>query len=635
MPRKAQAEFALILGLVIIAIVVGVYSYSTVTPPSIQPSALTEEQKSVASYVGDMIRGAATSTISEMYKNGGYLADSTPALGYVNHKALGNKIALWQLCGNYNIPDLQQGFAKGVKEYIESHMPDSQVIGGRTVTFGKQSMTITPSFYDNKITLSVNLPTTVQGQAMPQPYVVEIATKMGRIYDFAKNFARMQADCRVLDNHLLMSLMQSNEYSRPCWIPTIGNAERSYTFTWSNLRDCMELHIKYSLSNTLLGKEFPISDEGKIQKWGIEFFPVPAVIDYSTVSSGSGVCSGNAETNSKKYDDLNVNFYFGDDNGLDRSEFSAPEHLRIQPRVGPFMRFMQGMRVAEYSQTYSMRYPVVVNVWDSSLRKSFKFAVLVYIDNSAPGACTAIPTLTAADQSEFSRTYGDTCVEEATEDANIFVRYKDGSDVTGATVSFYGCELGTTGRGLPIQAKVPPVWGALKVRDGQNEYTECYSYSDLRNIQIDIPRSKHFTFNFYMVGISKTGSTYTIDSVSPANERIEVGMSRMGDACAPPEPEIVVNVNDAGSFVSELDVANLPVDEYYVGIETYDGQNLGGFVNMTGFTPAGSDLYVYAPSLDGFDESNLENVRSLYTSCGMEPISTAECSNVVGCSWTA
>ena len=76
----------------------------------------------------------------------------------------------------------------------------------------------------------------------------------------------------------------------------------------------------------------------------------------------------------KNYEDLSVLFFFGDDDGLDRSEFSAPEHLKIQPKVGPFMRFMQGMQVAEYVQLYSVKYPVVVSVWDDSLGRAFKFS---------------------------------------------------------------------------------------------------------------------------------------------------------------------------------------------------------------------------------------------------------------------
>jgi hypothetical protein len=635
MPRKAQAEFALILGLLIIAIVVGIYAYSSTTPPTVMPSALTEEQKAVASYVGDMIREAATSTVSELYKNGGYLTGSTPAMGSISHNALGNNIALWQTCGSYNIPDMKQEFANGVKNYLQTNLAETDAIAGRTVTFGKQALIITPSFYDNKITLSVNLPTTVQGQAMPQPYVVEVSTKMGRIYDFAQNFARMQADCRVLDNHLLLSLAQSNEFSRPCWVPTVGNAHRSYTFTWRNLRDCMELHIKNSLSKTLLGKEFPIDDDGKLQVWGTELFAIPAVIDYSNVGSGQGMCTGTpASASSKKYDDLHVNFYFGDDNGLDRSEFSAPERLRIQPTVGPHMRFMGGNTVAEYSQAYSVYYPVVVNVWDSSLRRSFKFSVLVYLDNSNLGSCTAVPSVSQVPQNIYSQRYDDVCVEGATQDANILVKYKDGSDVVGATLSFVDCELGTTGSGLPIQAKVPPSWGELRIRDGRNEYVGCYSFSELQNIQIDIPKSKHFIFEFFTVGISKSGSTYTIDSVSPATKKIEVGMFREGDICAPPEPEYAINIDNDGRIVSEIDIANLPVDEYEVGVETFDGENLGGFVDMTGFTPAGSELYVYAPDIEDFEEADLEKLESLYASCGIDPISVAEYSGKVGCSWT-
>lgn len=634
MQRKAQAEFALILGLLIIAVVVGMYSFSALSPPSILPSALSEEQKAVASYVGDMIRSAATSTISELYRNGGYMSTSTPAIGTVSHKALGGNIALWQTCGNYAIPDLKQEFSNGIKSYFQRNMPDSQAISGYTATFGKQVMTVDTAFYDNKITLTVNLPTAVQGQSLPQPYVVDVATKMGRIYDFSQNFARMQADCRVLENHLMVSLMQSNEYSKPCWLPIVGNAKRSYTFTWSNLRDCMESHIKYSLSNTLMGEELPVDEDGKLLKWGIEMFPVPAVIDYSTVPEGVGVCSGSAEANSKKYDDLHITFYYGDDDGLDRTEFSGPEHLRLQPEVGPFMRYMQGLSVNEYAQLYSVMYPVIVNVWDDSLRKSFKFATLAYVENNELGACSAVPGIMSAQQSEYSSKYDDACVSRATEDANILVTYEDGSDVVGATVSFYLCDLGTTGRGLPIQAKVPPVWGALTVRDGQNEFTQCNMYSELKNLVVTIPKSRRFIFNFHIVEISKSGSTYTITSVSDASERIEVGMVRDGSVCEPPAPEIIINTGDGGGIVSELDVANLPVDEYDVSVQTYDGQIVGGFVNMTGFTPAGSALHVYSPNLDGFSEADVDGVKSLFESCAMDPMSTAEYANKVGCSWT-
>jgi hypothetical protein len=394
------------------------------------------------------------------------------------------------------------------------------------------------------------------------------------------------------------------------------------------------------LSNTRLGEELPATDEGQVQKWGLEFFPVPAIIDYSSVPAGSSVCAGGAEASSKKYDDLHVTFFFGDDDGLDRSEFLAPEHLKIQPEVGPFMRFMQGIKVNGFTQTYTVHYPVVVNVWDSSMRKSFKFATNVFIDGYAPASCTSPPALSGATQSAYSGTYDDLCVSGATQDASVLVRYDDGSDVVGATVQFYTCDLGTTGRGLPIETKVPPVWGELTVRDGQNEYTECRSASELRNIIVEIPRSKHYIFKFYTVGVSKSGTTYRIDSVSPATDRIEVVMERDGDVCKPPEPEIVINMDNDGAFVSEMDYANLPVTEYDVGVGTTLDGTIAGFVNMTGFTPGGSTLYVYSPKMTGFGEADLDGVQKLFENCatnlgtGIDPVSKAEYTGIVGCSWT-
>jgi hypothetical protein len=636
MHKKAQAEFALILGLLIIAVVVGLYAYSAVVPPSIQPSTLTEDQKAAASYVNDLVREAATNTLAELYTNGGYLDNSPPQMGYVSHKALGKRVAFWQMCENFKIPDVRQEFSRGVKGYIEARIPDSQVIGGRNTAFAKQLLAVDSSIYDNKITLSVSLPTSVEGRPLPQPYFVEVATKLGRIFDFAENFAKMQADCRVLDNSLMLSLMQSNENSKPCWIPILGNAQRTHTFTWSNLRDCMEMHIKYSLSNTLMGEEFPLDENGKIPKWAIEFFPVPAVIDYSTVPGGQGVCSGSAVASSKKYDDLNINFYYGDDDGLDRSEFSGPEYLRIQPKVGSFTRFLMGLKVGEYSQSYSVRYPVIVNVWDSSLKKGFRFATGVYIEDNTIGSCSGQMVLGLPKQNEFSQNYDDTCVGGASEDANILVRYKDGSDVIGATVSFVGCQLGTTGAGGPVQTKVPPVWGALTVMDGQNEYTECHLYSDLKSMTMTIPKAKHFVFNFSMVTISKTGTTYKIEGIAPATKRVEVSMRRGGDICQPPDPEVIINMKEEGAIVSSLDVANLPADEHEVAVALYDeGQNLRGFMNTTSlFTPSSQSLLVYAPYLPGFTETDYDALRSLYTKCGMEPLSDTELQNKVGCSWT-
>jgi len=319
---------------------------------------------------------------------------------------------------------------------------------------------------------------------------------------------------------------------------------------------------------------------------------------------------------------------------LDRGEFSAPERLSIQPKVGPFMRFMQGMKAGDYSQTYSVRYPVIVNVWDSAMKRSFRFASSVYVDNNALGSCEGRPVLGAALQSDESAAYGDRCVTGATEDASITVRYADGSDVLGAMVSFTGCDLGTTGSGSAIEAKVPAAWGALTVRDGERDFTICRSSSQLADITFSIPKAKRFSFEFYSVRIAKSGSAYTVSGIAPADDRMELALARPGDSCSSPDPEVIINADDAGAYVSKVDVTSLPVTEYQAGVASYEDSATTGFANMTAYTPSGTTVKVYAPVLSGFSEADIIPISNLLAQCGISVLSDADYSTKAGCSWT-
>jgi hypothetical protein len=144
------------------------------------------------------------------------------------------------------------------------------------------------------------------------------------------------------------------------------------------------------------------------------------------------------------------------------------------------------------------------------------------------------------------------------------------------------------------------------------------------------------SFNFYDVNIIKSGSKYTINSISPSVKKVEVGMQRAGDSCSPPDPEIFVNMDDNGAIVSRQDFRNIPVDEHSVVVTSYSGQTMKGVVNMTSFTPSGaSPLNVYAPVLEGFTSSDAGNILRLYAQCGLSPLSfEINATGKVGCSWT-
>ncbi len=646
--RKAQAEVALILGLVVIGVVVVLYSFSSVEPPSIKDVALTEEQKSVSVYAKDLVRQAALETLSELYRNGGYLDGSVRELGYIEHKGFGN-VAYWQMCENYNAPDVALQFSNGVKSYIQENLPDTQMIAGRTATFSKAGMVVGTKIYENKVAVSAEIPTSYEGSQVPQPYVIEVSAKLGRIADFAENFARMQSDCRMFDLHLMKSLMQSGEMSQPCWIPYgTGNANRGYTFTWTELRDCMEHHAKYSVFQTKLGYEVPVDDEGRIESFayrgwdgsGLEFFFIPAVLDYKGVPENIRACGETPITgnviSSDRYLDLGVQFYFGDDDGLDRAEFGAPDRLEIKPEQGSVVQYLQGMTVAEYSASYSVRYPVIVSVWDESVGQPFVFATYVYMDNNGIGTgCTSPPALPEVQQSRYSQLYTDLCIEGATEHADVYVVYEDDSPVLGAPVYFDGCPIGNTGQGEPVSGSIPPTpFGALRVSVDGIDYVKSVNYAQLADgYTFPIPRSKNYYFHFHEVSVSESSGTYTINSVGPVSgETASLELARSPYDLLDPS-----GIRSIAATESEAFVERLPAYTYDAtgALRSANGDFLGA-VSMTGFKPSSvvDDIHVYLPSMSGFDETDEEGIQQLYESCGLTLISNGQISIAGGCSWS-
>jgi hypothetical protein len=639
MQRKAQAEFALILGIVVIAVVVALFAYSSVRPPTVSQAAMNEEQKAVASFASDLVKEATTSTISELYRNGGYLDGSTMPLGAATHKGFGT-VAYWQMCENSQVPDIGESLKKGVKDYINEHLDATETMAGKQAVFDKAAIAVATNVYDNRIAVEVNLPTVYDGASLEQPYRAEVYTKLGRINDFARNFAMMEADLRMLDNHLIKSLSQSSEYSS-CWIPFgMGNTNRRFTASWKDLRDCMEEHVRYSLSNTQVGREIPLTDDGKIPDFSYggwnggarEFFLIPAISVYDE----AGIV-----TDGDTYEDLAVSFILGDDDGLDSTEFSGPEHLEIKPAVGAFSQFMYGFTAAQYTQTYSVRYPVIVRVWDDSTGESMKFATYVYMkDNGIGTGCTAPPAVLPPGQGTDSGDYGATCGTGATEHASVTIQYGDGEPVANALVSYAGCSLGTTDESGSASGSISQqIFSPLVVEADGNEYTECHPYAEMGDITMTIPKSRNTNIAFRTVPITKSGSTYTLSApvASTGGEIVTVEM--IGDAnICDDRTVITTNLDDEGGMTASRLLANLPVASYDVGVTVQKDGKVLGFISASSFTPEGS-VYIYAPSLEGFGESDdalddVENIQSLFAKCGLSAVSSTLKSTGV-CSWTA
>ncbi len=655
MRRKGQAEIALILGLVLIAVIIGVYSYSSLIPPSIDQVDVTDEQRGTYTFVTDLLRGGSESTISTLYQNGGYLSVGDATHGFVRVNGFGN-VAYRQMCENYENPDVVANFKTGLLDYITQNLPASQVIGGRSVVFNKNAMNVDTTVYDNRIVVSATIPTTVQGVQMLQPYRVEVSTGLGRVSKFADNFARMEADCRMLETHLMFSLMQSSEFS-PDWIPFgTGNAHRTYRLLWGVLSERMEKYIIYSLSQTEIGGQIPVTDEGKLadfkyRGWdgsAMEFFPIEVVFDYTGRPADFLACQEpypNIEGD--RYEDLSnderkgIKFTFGLNDGLDESTFSAPQYLEIKPKTGrgisaylsPF-----GLRAAEYAQFYSVRYPVVVGVWDELSGEQFKFAVHAYMENNAPGmGCTVLSPIAPPIESGQSAEHHEYCAEDVTNFANLAFVYTDGSIVRGATVTYNDCPLGTTGNDGIISAPIPEqtLLGELGIEVDENEYIRCYD-PDVGNVVI--PLSANYRFNFNTVEIDDTNGDgdYEITGINPVTAGtdyiIQVELGRPDtEICDPNIGELAGNWEGSELVSSVVFPRRLPVEDYNVSInvQSQSSREGLGYVEMNEsdfglFTPtytdAGiSDIYVYAPVVEDFQNADVD-IKLLFENCNIDPL---------------
>ena len=248
---KGQAEMALILGLLVIAVIVGIYSYSSFTTPGSAPLAISEEQRGVEAYVRDAILSSTTKALGKIYSQGGFYdtQDATKTLDYAN-----SDVAYWQICDqSVNIPNMDEEVAEGVEDQLLKNVPEKTDIAGRQVEFEFENLHVDARVYENKISITVNLPTEVDGVHLPQPFRLDVDSKLGRIYNFANDFANYQKAYRVVDVSLLNHINISNpdeEDEGACWLPTVGMITNTLRRSWSRIEECMQKQISHTLTHT-------------------------------------------------------------------------------------------------------------------------------------------------------------------------------------------------------------------------------------------------------------------------------------------------------------------------------------------------------------------------------------------------
>jgi hypothetical protein len=172
--------------------------------------------------------------------------------------------------------------------------------------------------------------------------------------------------------------------------------------------------------------------------------------------------------------------------------------------------------------------------------------------------------------------------------------------------------------------------GKLVLQDGHSgsEYSVCIGSDELADKTITLPVRQAYDVEFHLVEVQR--SPLKISSIETTNTvNITAIFNRSGNACMNMTQTIATNYDIGGSMKKSRPADLYPTETYAAEVITGSGK-----AAVQGFTvaPGTGTIHVYAPSMEGFTESDLGLIEGLYDSCGISAVS-AELygSEKVGC----
>ena len=598
---KGQVEFIIIVGLLIVVSVVVFYAYqSGLIGKSPVPSNIAEQQRTVKSSLENFIRNAALETIRTLATNGGYLSSDAFELGSV--KFNGKDVPYWQKNGVVNYPDIKSNFVKGVTDYLNENREYLSSALGSNITLGEAS--VSAEFLNDRIILRVNMPTTVKGYPIQQPYIVEVNTKFGKLVDFSTKFVNYATNTRPFEYHtlstMLLSPMENGVSVIPIYIALMDCG--SYVFkSWNDVKPELEHAIAVTLAQTYMPGKAPVN---MLKKSGYPKYTLTSI-------------DGNT------YSDIDVKFYLPDDFELTRETFKmTPDPISAFAKPVPFA----GVCVSDpVYVNYYLTYPVVVRASDGT--SNLQFAFQVYINNNQPGDWSTITTVETDTHAMLCS--NPSCYVDMT------VKSSSGQPISMASVSFMNCPLGVTDENGRIAGPAPCGAGKLEIiKNGYGAYKEMKTSDELTG---EVTLYKRPTVNFvpYEVSVQEWSDGkhviyYGEDYIRPVTDKMVYlafypKENPFKDRVLP----IEVYLDSSGTTTDVL-----PAGEYMASgyLMSQDFTTMyGGFVADVVIEEDmdGKDVYVYIPVSPEFEELTnqteigekmIELTNVLYE-CGILPVS--------------
>lgn len=591
MQTKGQIEIIAVIAFVIIGVVAAFIVMNTGGPglEVIQDMGLTDEAKLIKDSVSNLIRTGTLENIDVIYDNGGYL----DASDVTNIEYGGLNVPVWQACTETMAPDLATELRKGITSYIAENLDENSDFYGKGAEFDIDDIDVRVNVLSERVDVTVNLPTKIDGISIPQPYKVTVPSNIKKITEFAEDFITESSESKIFETATVVTMARSNPESE-YWMPVAGavsDCGKKIIRTRNDLVPALGQMIRYAISH-VVWNGVPIEVRGN------PFFYINGV-------------------GGKPYDDLDVEFSYPPswDGELAKKFSSTPETIRITARP-----IMPGVPVCigTYAVTYSFQYPVIISVKDDIRDKYFRFAVFVSVRDSQPDdRCVA-------DVFSGTTEYEEDCVVDADCDFNISVTDSSGEPIEGADVMFYKCHLGRTdeeGNLVSVgDVKAPCMIAGLEIyKEGYRTYGNFISSYDMSE-GIDaklIKRQEGYDVHFMGVPLKAGGpvddgdyATYEVTGKEkPVTEFTADGNSdiQLMINFYPLDPNyitgediesMIYNMGDEFEFTGSIETDGLyPADFAVGGVAVRNStQIVVGYINTTFTIKEGDDsVYVYMP----------------------------------------
>lgn len=616
---KGQVEFIAIIGIVAVVIVAVYYASTALVSPGVAPGAPTytaPEQASVAETVNSFIRDGTSEAMRSIYAYGGYTEAQSSSVMY-----LGKEVSYWMKDGSSSYPNIRQNLVQGITSYINNNKANlEQALEGQGVTLG--SATVSATVMPSQLVVSVNMPTTVKGNQMPQPYVVTIPTKLGEIEEFSKALVEFQKTERFFEwatiSSMWMRPLSNGVNSVPFWV----SAEDCGTFIHIDKADVMpevEAAVEDTMAHTYMPGKVPenLGDSTSFPKYGLP------------------------QIGGKSYSDLGVTFALSDSFDVDNSNYQmSPNPVIVTPKIVPMtaMCYSAPVLVKHY-----LSYPMIAVVKDPLTGELFRFASSVFIKDNEPGEWSDTGAYSLSVSEEICQTAG--CV------GRITLKDASGSPVKNAGINFIGCSVGSTDENGFLEAVIPCGTGTLTVsKSGYDSLGRMYSSSDLNGIEIVSAKKPAMSVNFYEVRMqnvtpSESGIVEQYFVAWPDGvTAVEDDVARL--TLASKEDGELFDIMAEEGIVS---VDHIPAGEYGVAGTLYSsdlGEIKGEFGSeyYIGEFMDGKSLNVYIPTILGYGGQSEDQRRISMTTlaynleqCGLGPVTSVEDQFTESCvvKWTA